>query len=182
MDVTVITPTVPERSAMLAEAVASVNAQTLAPVEHLIGVDHAHDGPAAVRTRLTEAARTEWVAYLDDDDLLDPHHLETLAVNADGADVVYPWCRLDPPGAIGAQFYNQHYDRDALRQRGIFPITVLVRRLTVLEAGGGFRPEDRYEDWAAWNRIAERGGRFACVPEPTWTYRFHGADQRTHAA
>ncbi len=181
MDVTVITPTVPERAELLAEAARSVTAQALAPRDHLIGVDLHRRGPAEIRNRLTRAADTDWVAFLDDDDLLDPNHLEVLAAHTDDADVVYPWCRLDPPDAIGDQFYNNHFDRDALRDRGIFPVTVLARRDALL-AAGGFRPTDRYEDWGLWNRMADRDARFRCVPEPTWTYRFHSAGQRTHAA
>lgn len=182
MDVTVITPTIPERARMLAEAIATVAAQTAPPTGHLIAVDHRRSGPAELRTLLVGSASTEWVAFLDDDDLLDADHLERLAeVAGPDVDVAYSWCRLDPPGAIGDQFYNQPYDRQALRRHGIFPITVLARRAAILDCGG-FRPEDRYEDWALWNRMADRGARFACLPEPTWTYRFHGRGQRTHAA
>lgn len=177
MEVTVITPSIPERGELLAEAIASVNDQTHPPVAHLIGIDVAHAGPSVIRTRLVEAATTEWVAFLDDDDLLYPTHLERLAAHADDADIVIPYCRfIGKP--IPAGYYNVRFQRATLAKHGIFPITVLARRSVILE-NGGFDPADRYEDWALWNRIADNGGRFVTVPERTWVYRTMRTDRRT---
>lgn len=169
-DVTVITPSLPERSSMLAEAMQSVAGQTLQPAAHLIAVDWQGGQHAALRTALVRSALTEWVAFLDDDDLFDVGHLGILLSAARrGADVVIPHCRFDGP-PLPPQYYNQPFDRETLRQRGIFPITVLARRLAIL-AAGGFRTEDRYEDWSLWNRMADDGARFVVVPRVTWTYR-----------
>lgn len=180
VDVTVVTPSLPSRAGLLAEACASVAGQDALPAAHLIGVDHAGRGPAEIRSELVAAAHTKWVAFLDDDDLLDPCHLALLhrvGEQAD-ADVVIPYCRFDGD-PLPARYCNQAYDRQALRERGIFPITVLVKTATVRRCGL-FRPEDRYEDWALWNRVADWGGFFLVVPEVTWTYRTAGADRRTN--
>jgi glycosyltransferase involved in cell wall biosynthesis len=173
-DVTVITASMPSRHQLLVEALAAVAAQTV-PCAHLVGVDQGH-GVADVRTQLVEAARTEWVAFLDDDDLIDPDHLETLLAHAGDADVVIPHCRFDGP-PLPAGYYNRPYDRGELRRHGIFPLTVLARRQAVLDAGG-FR-DDKYEDWSLWNRMADQGARFVVVPKETWTYRTVTADRRT---
>lgn len=178
-DVTVITPTLPERPGMLAAATASVAAQTVPPVAHLIGVDYARRGPAAVRSDLVAAATTEWVAFLDDDDVLDPDHLAVLLANSDGYDVVGAYCRFDGPPLL-AKYHNRRFDRRVLSLHGIFPITVIARRQPVIDADG-FRAGDRYEDWSLWNRMADNGCTFHIVPRETWTYRTAHADRRTHA-
>lgn len=169
--VTVITPSLPERSELLAKAVASVEAQTV-PVEHLIDADP--DTPVAEkRNRMIERADTEWVAFLDDDDTLDPHHIETLLGH--DADVVIPHCRFIgeplPPPAKGccAGYCNRPFDRDDLRDHGIFPITVLVLRQAILDVGGF--GDGQWEDWDLWNDMADAGATFEVVPVVTWTYR-----------
>lgn len=180
IDVTVITPSLPSREHMLKEAVDSVACQTLKANDHLIGVDWLNAGPAAVRNTLLEATTTEWVGFLDDDDILDRHHLDTLASAADRADVIGSYCRFSGD-SIPAQFCNRPYDRKALRRHGIFPITVLARRQAVLAAGGF--GQERYEDWALWNRMADQGCRFEIIPIVTWTYRLgHGNRTTGNAA
>lgn len=175
--ITVITPSLPSRSSMLAEAMESVAAQTVGDVCHLIQVDPYGVGPAVIRNALLYCADSEWVAFLDDDDVLDPDHLETLtSADLDNLDVVIPHCRFSGE-QIPAKFCNRPYDREALRRHGIFPIAVLARRLAILDAGGF--SNERYEDWALWNRMADNGCRFEVIPRVTWTYRL-GHGNRTH--
>lgn len=175
-DVSIITASLPQRAPLLAEAVGSVVAQTL-PCAHLIGID-AGNGVADVRNRLVAAADTEWVAFLDDDDILDPDHVETLLDHSGRADVIIPHCRfVGPPLPVG--YCNRPYDRAALRAHGIFPITVLARRQAVLDAGGF--PTEGWDDWLLWNAMADAGAEFLVVPKVTWTYRTATLDRRTHA-
>lgn len=175
MDVTVITASLPHRHELLREAVRSVGAQTT-PCSHFVQVDASHK-VAPVRNNLVEAAQTEWVAFLDDDDLLDRDHIETLLAHSADADVVIPYCRFDGP-ALPEGYCNRLYDRVALASHGIFPITVLARRRAVIDAGG-FALEG-WDDWLLWNAMADRGARFVTVPRVTWTYRTRTADRRTH--
>lgn len=175
-DVTVITASLPERARLLAEAIASVVAQTV-PVAHLIGID-AGAGVAEIRNRLVAAADTEWVGFLDDDDLLDPHHVHTLLWASHGADVVIPYCRFDGP-PLPEGYCNRPYSRLELRRHGIFPITVLARRQAVLDVGGF--SSTGWDDWKLWNAMADAGARFATVRQVTWTYRTSTPDRRTHA-
>ena len=179
MDVTVITPTIPGRERLLAECIASVQAQTR-PAAHAIGLDFNRRGPAATRNSLLKAVSTPWVAFLDDDDLIDPHHVETLLSASDGADVVIPYCRFDGR-SLPLRYCNRAYDRATLARHGIFPITVLARTSAV-RAAGGFPTGERYEDWSMWNTMADLGSVFRVVPETTWTYRLDGVDHRTDAA
>lgn len=174
MTVALITASLPERRAMLSEAVASVAAQSTLPDVHLVGVDHRREGAAVVYNRLAAAVDTEWVTFLDDDDLIDSDHLAFLIGAAgDDVDVVYNGCRCVGPHDFTT--YNTPFDADLLRERNCVPITALVRR-SLFERAGGFRTEWGY-DWLLWCRILEAGGRFFSTGAVTWTYRRHGANQ-----
>lgn len=176
MKIAVVTVALPERAAMLAENIASVSAQTLAPHAHLIGIDHARVGAVANLNRLARLAvdsGCDWVAQLADDDLADPCHLATLAAHTDGADIVYPWCRV-----TGRPWNpNQHFDAAALRQGNYIPATTLIRSDLIVQLGY-WRSEAAhgFEDWDFWLRALDVGARFVCVPTVTWTYRFWGGN------
>lgn len=172
--ISVITASLPSRSAMLAECVASVASQTLAPAEHLVLVDHARRGPAEVRWQLVLAAASEWIAVLDDDDVLYPRHLELLAAETPRADIVYSYCEVE-----GRDWTpNHHFDADLLRARNYIPITALIRRDLIVELGGwNDGAANGWEDWDLWLRALDAGATFASVPEITWRYRFHGGNR-----
>lgn len=176
--ISVITAALPSRSAMLAECVASIAAQTVPPLEHLISVDHARAGSSAMRNAALQAARGEWIAVLDDDDLADPNHLERLLSGSDEADIVYTFCRV-----IGKDWNpNACYDETRLRSMNYIPATALVRT-ELLRSLGGWRDSavcpSQLEDWDFWLRALDAGARFVCIPEVTWTYRFHGGNKST---
>lgn len=185
-NISVITPTIPHRTQLLQQCMASVQAQTLLPSDHMVMVDTGYDigepmGPAHLRNAAVRGAMQPVVAFLDDDDTLDVVHLDVLAhtMFEHGADLAYSFCRFDGP-PINPIFVNQPYDREVLREHGIFPITVLARRDAILDCGG-FRKEDHYEDWSLWNRMADAGCTIVGVPEVTWTYRT-GHESRTKQA
>lgn len=168
MSVTVITPTMlPERTVLLAEAVASVTAQTRKPDEHLIGVDYLRAGGARMRNVLAASVNTEWLAVLDDDDVLYPEHLARLMDAAAHADVVYSWC--DVTGDDPWTAYNQPFDADLLRQTSIVSHNALIRTELVLDVGGWDQVPGY--DWRFWHKALDAGARFVCVPERTWRYR-----------
>lgn len=168
--ITVLTASMPERSELLAEAIRSVKDQTVQPLAHLVGIDIAKRNAPLVYNDLAKAATTQWITFLDDDDLLDSDHLERLSKEAGpDVDVVYSGCRSE--GFYNYTYYNEPFNKDRLNDRSIIPITALVRR-RVFNRVGGFRDESGY-DWHLWRRIADVGGRFKQVNKITWTYRFH---------
>lgn len=178
--VTVITPSVPGRTRELADCMQSVAAQTT-PVVHLIRADVDRVGPAVIRTELLDDAETELVAFCDDDDLLDPDHVETLAaaLKDSGFELAWSWHRT---AGIGAPRTPRPRSMGEARRilaagRNVIPVTVVARRSAILEAGA-FQPMDRFEDYALWLRMLDAGHRFAYVKRETWTYRFLG-DNRT---
>lgn len=133
------------------------------------------------RNRLIEACDTQWVAFLDDDDTLFPHHIETLLSGT--ADVVVPHCRFAGPVIPRPDCcegkYNRPFDRQHLNVHNLFPVTVLARREAVLDVGGF--PTDRIgpEDWALWKKMNATGATFQVIPEVTWTYHTRGSGRMT---
>jgi glycosyltransferase involved in cell wall biosynthesis len=169
--VTVITPTLPERVKLLEECSASVEAQTI-KVTHLVAVDGKRFGPQRTRNNLAKDATTEWLLPLDDDDVLDPDCCEQLVRAGVDADVVYPWTRMD-----GRTDWcpNRLFNAKMLFRRNFIPNTALIRR-DMFNMVGGYHNQP-LEDWELWQRIWLHGGRFKCVPEVLWTYRFHDGNQ-----
>lgn len=167
---------------LLQEAMSTVRNQTV-HCEHLISVD-ASISVAEARNSLVAQATTEWVGFLDDDDLLLPDHVRTLVTHGNDADVVIPHCRFRGPRLPRCRccqgYCNRPYDREALRRHGIFPITVLARRSAILAVGGFPVGPGRFEDWEMWNAMADNGARFVVVPQATWVYR-RGHASRTGA-
>lgn len=168
---------------MLRRALESVSTQTLAPATVMVEFDINREGPAAVRNRAIQKVTTEYVAFLDDDDVFKPHHLETLVAVAEygGADVVYPWFDVvsyrvtpgfDPLGMEGEPF-----DPDELDNRNYIPVTVLARTKVIRDAGGFVNlSEDGpsvCEDWGCWLRMRDAGAKFVHVPHRTWIWNWH---------
>lgn len=180
--VTILTPTIPGREALLAEAAASVAAQTTR-CYHLSLLDANGDGPAWTRNRLLGLVQTEYVGFLDDDDLLLPRHVEALMPFLDWADLAWSHCRtVFGEGVAPIQVFQPlrpDYTQIIGGGRNFIPVTVLARTESIRSAGG-FDPADRFEDYELWRRMLNASMRFAHLPETTWVYRFLGAN-RTYA-
>lgn len=160
--ITVITPTVPDREQLLAECHASVAALNL---RHLIAVDENHQGPAAVRNELLADVRTDWVLFLDDDDVLFPNYLDAVTPHLSDADVVYTAWQLS--GAVDPMPYP--FDPDMLRKHNTIPVTACVRTGAV-RAVGGFGAAE-LEDHELWLKLLDAGYRFRYTPVIAWHYR-----------
>lgn len=199
-DVTVLTPSMPGREHLLAVAVESVAAQTVRPRAHLVRIaaPARELGPnpidaARQRNILWRTADTEWVAWLDDDDIWLPEHLATLApALAPGVDVVYSHSALTNRHTDVTD-WRQEVLVNQLRANNCIASNAIVRRSAIEKVGG--YPEDydygrhafatgrgayTWEDWAMWVLLAESGARFVCVPAQTWEYRNDPARSMLH--
>lgn len=164
-----LTPTLPGRESLLAECAASVQAQTMGCL-HLRGLDKKRVGPAVVRNRLAASTDAEWLIPLDDDDLIDPAFLETLAPHLPGADIVYPWCRVQDHQPLAPWTPNRLFRAETLLRFNYIPVTALIRH-TLWDKVGGMPEKVQTEDWLMWLACLAEGARFKCVPEILWTYR-----------
>lgn len=179
----------------LADALASVFAQTEPAAEVLVVDDGSSDGtaalaaahagvrllrqerrgPAAARNRGARAARGELLAFLDADDLFLPGKLElqrrALAAEAELAGV-FGRVRHDliEPALAGRVVVP------AGSQPGLYAATLLVRRERFL-ATGGFDETLRAGEFVDWyDRARHAGLRFAELDEVVTVRRIHGGN------
>lgn len=174
-DITVITPSLPERIIMLTRAVTSVTSQTVQPFEHLISVDHHRHGDGHLaRNRLAWAAQTEWLAFLDDDDKWMPKHLEAMLEVSDEADIVCSPIIWEGEGNVAIH----SCDFSTMPVSNWFnPSAALVRRAVFLGVGGFPPPKPpMWDDWACWIKLFNAGARYVCTHEPAASavYHWHG--------
>ena len=124
-------------------------------------------GPSKARNTAIAAARGEFLAFLDGDDLWAPGFLAAqLATLVREPDVVLAWADSQPfgAGADGASLMasappSRECDLAALLTAGCVVITstVVARRRDVVEAGGFDESLHRCEDFDLWLRLALRG-------------------------
>jgi glycosyltransferase involved in cell wall biosynthesis len=192
MTITVLIPTIPGREDLLRRALDSIRTQTLQPDQVLVELDTGRTGAAATRNRALAKGTGEWVAFLDDDDTLYPHHLERLqaALASDDADLAFPWfdginCRgvlttvadsapVEPFGVAFGPEQREHL----LTRANFIPITVMARTSLIRQVGGftpppWASPDNPCEDWGCWVKLLNAGARFVHVPEITWTWHGH---------
>jgi len=156
-----------DRPALLREAIDSVRA-TGYPAEIVV----VNDGGARVEVdgvKLVEhetsrgrseaanagvrAATSDFVVFLDDDDLMYPEHLATLAAGTAP-------CYTDAVSAFAharMRIFSRDFDRELLLLDNYIPLpTLLIRRADFLDLGG-FDPDfDLFEDWDFIIRLAQR--------------------------
>lgn len=186
-----------DRPHLLREALASIAATAYpasvvvvndggTPVQVPVGVALVqHDvarGRSEAMNEGVRAATTPFIAFLDDDDLYHPEHLQTLA-NATRAinhvawytDAVSAFLRVGNDGAYEThsrqRIFGGDFDRDLLLVDNFIPLpTLLVRRDDYL-ASGGFDPAfDLFEDWDFLIRLSKRG-TFLHIPAITCEIR-----------
>lgn len=205
-----------KRPKMLKEALESVLAQTFRDFEVVVvddGSDTLGEALEAVKPAYDEAgivlqgmnlqensgyqcvpknfgilyAAGSYIAYLDDDNLWDPDHLQGLIdeIEKGGCDAVYsrwryvgdgpgsgeefPWTPMRPASAIGlvqGPQYNFIDTSSILHSKGAF----------VSEMGGNvWNPEvRRFGDWEMVARSLRNGLRWRGVDRASFTYRWHG--------
>lgn len=179
-----------DRPALLAEAIASIRA-TGYPAEIVVVndggkhpqldgvtlVEHETSrGRSAAANAGVEAAKNEYVAFLDDDDLYYPEHLSTLAnaareSNAAGwySDAVSAF--IDGARREPMRIYARDFDRELLLVDNYIPLpTLLFRRADFLDLGGFDADFDLFEDWDFLIRLSQRG-EFVHVPRITCEIR-----------
>lgn len=172
-------PSIPPRHKLLARALKSISKQTHRVNEIHIALDIRKEGAGPTRNRALKAISSEWTCFLDDDDEVNPEHVERLLTHAieTGADVVFPW--FDVVGGTDPfpQFEGLPWDPENPR---IFPVTVIGR--TELLQQSAF-PTPRWgeadwagDDWPFWLRVQDNGARIVHLPERTWKWYHHGGN------
>jgi len=147
-------------------------------------------GRAAAANAGVEAATGDYVAFLDDDDLAEPEHLETLVGLVAAADVRVAYTdaaagiyELDPDGGwreVARRLpYSRDFDPDLLLVDNYIPFNTLLIERRLLDEVGPFDPElEFFEDWDLLIRLSRRA-RFHHHRQVTCEYRHFrtGGDQ-----
>lgn len=181
-DVSVIMPHMPIRPNSMVRAIKSAATQTVKPRDIIIAADLDREGAAKTRNRALAKAETTWVAFLDDDDLWLPNHLEVLLDDAEQshADVVYAGCRvIGPQGQLVAQReewgrFGLPFSAERLREKSYLPVTSLVRTKLAQQAWFEAPEGSLYDDWGFYLRLLDLGAVFHHVPQITWVWHHNG--------
>ena len=187
--VSVIVPTY-NRPEMLKEALMSILSQTYQDFEIIVVNDAGEDvkevidslnsegkiiylqheenkGLPAARDTGLNAAKGKYIAYLDDDDIYYPNHLETLvgfledndykAAYSDSYHVFQEWITDRYVTVAKKVLYSQDFDRKKLLISNYFPVINVVHRKDILEEAGLFDETlGAHEDWDLWIRISQQ--------------------------
>jgi hypothetical protein len=201
--VSIITP-VFNAQATLERTLASVAAQKFSDWEHIVVIDGATDdseglarraadndprrhiivqpnaGASTARNRGIDAARGEWLLFLDSDDTISPNHLSRMMAHMRHPDIDAVCCgyrRLDGQGHTVARYSAPRLDGQALSVALIRPpaaIHAFVVRRTLIQSMGGFDPSlETNEDWDLWMKLVRGGAHFA--REPRILADYHGS-------
>lgn len=167
--VTVVIPTLTARVKLLARAVSSVSKQTLGVAAVAVTYDIDGSGAAVTRQRGLDMVRTQWTAFLDDDDEFLPHHLATLMGMGD---------------VVHAQPVIVRDDKEMPQLVALSPgqitTTVVIRTELAREVGGFtglpalLRPgPGAGEDGVFADRCRRAGAKVVNLPEVTWRWHHH---------
>lgn len=201
--VSVIVPT-HNRPDMLREAIESILDQTFQDFEIIVVNDAGQDvepvvrsfnnpriryishdtnkGLAATRNTAIRAARGKYIAYLDDDDIYYPEHLETLVnflENRDGS-VAYTDAYRAYQEKCGDKYiitgrdvpYSFDFDYDRIMYQNFVPVLCFMHRRDCIEATGYFdETMSSHEDWDLWIRMS-RMYKFYHIASITCEFRW----------
>jgi glycosyltransferase involved in cell wall biosynthesis len=153
-------------------------------------------GAGGARNAGVEAVRSDWVAFLDDDDVWLPHKLELQLARADGTDrPVIVACRMETRTDSGSEILPRRLPakREALsdylfvrrgwrKREGILQTSMLLAR-TDLMRRVRFREDLRYNDETDWAlRAVASGAPLAYVDAPLGVWNDgSGRSRLTHA-
>jgi glycosyltransferase involved in cell wall biosynthesis len=188
----------------LAEAVDSILAQTWRPLEVLVIDDGSTDGTPAVLARYTgrvramrranagpavarnsglAAARGEFVAFLDADDLWHPEKLSRqMARFEERPELEICLCHVQNfwTGELSREEARFRDHRIATPLAGYSPVTLLARR-AIFDRLGPFRTDVRHVHDTDWfMRATERGAVMELMPDVLVQRRLHPGNRTRH--
>lgn len=153
----------------------------LAEAGRIVYIEQQNRGQAAARNRGLQAARGEFVAFLDDDDLWPPDRLEwqaaVLRENPQAVLVYGRFAQLRPDGELrpdqNTGFPSGRAFREFRRRNWIHSVGQTLMRTAAVRAIGGFDPQIwGSDDWDLYIRLAQCG-TFEFRDRIALHYRFH---------
>lgn len=138
-------------------------------------VHQANAGLSRSRNNGAELATTEFIAFLDADDFLDPTFARKLIGKLrEAPDASHAYCQETLTELGTGTWRVPEWDPLLLLITNLHPVTCVIRR-EVFRAAGGFDAtmNQGYEDWEFWVRLSAKGFRGVRVPEPLFFWRRH---------
>ena len=118
----------------------------------------ANQGPAAARNFGISQAKTDYIVFIDSDDMVEPTFLECLYI-ALQQNPKAAWAYADVV-TIGARefLWKQNFSSATMKKENLLTVMAMIRR-SVLEEVGCFDVMGRYynEDWHLWLKILAKG-------------------------
>lgn len=154
-------------------------------VEEFLGKIHyiwqENQGLSAARNTAIRNSQGEYIAFLDADDLWMPTFLEEQIANIrrnSKVGLTYSWWSyVDKNGKILPERGNYNKRGDLLMQLALMnywpPVSVMVRKQCIIEAGCFDDKLTALEDWDLWLRIAANGWEIDYIPRVLVKYRRH---------
>lgn len=129
-------------------------------------------------------ATSDFILFLDDDDLLMPHAIEIFLkayetqAQLNAGKLAFVYCQSRRIGDRDEIWGHFDWDFTRLITRGNYIcITSLIRRDVYLQVGGVTESLDNWEDFDLWIKIGELGYVGYLVREPLFCWRFHSAQK-----
>jgi hypothetical protein len=129
------------------------------------------DRPRAANAGI-DAARGEWITFLDEDDEVDPDHVAQLLATATvaGSRVAYSQTRLLDAAGATLRVLGGPFNRNILLRTNYITIHAVLFHRSLLEGARFDEALDTFEDWDFWLQLS-RAGPFAFTGRPTASYR-----------
>jgi GT2 family glycosyltransferase/MoaA/NifB/PqqE/SkfB family radical SAM enzyme/Flp pilus assembly protein TadD len=144
-------------------------------------------GLAAARNSGIKLARGKYIAYLDDDDVFYPHHIETLVAFLESSEykVAYTDAYRAYQEKKNGEYvvikrdvpYSFDFDYDRILETNFVPVLCFMHERSCVEEAGLFDESlKRLEDWDLWIRMS-RKFKFAHIKQLTceFTWRTDGS-------
>jgi hypothetical protein len=148
--------------------------------DRVVTVRQANQGEAAAKNAAVRAARGDYVAVLDADDVFFPRRLEALGWLASlrpDLDVITTNAVVEAGGRVVRHAYHPGWrfevedQRGAILRRNFVLGLAAVRRDSWLAVGGFDEQLAHTADWDFWQRLILSGSRVGLLEEPLARYR-----------
>ena len=155
---------------VLAREMAAPEIRSTVPI-HVVGGEAQRLRSPAANLGM-EAAHGEWMMFLDEDDLIEPEHIEALmsAAAAAGKPVAYSQTRLVDMNGGTQRLMGGPFHREFLLRSNYLAIHAVLFHRRFVEGGARFDASyEVFEDWDFWVQLMQHTD-FAFVMKPTAIY------------